>query len=122
MRTLVVIPTYQEAANITALLAAIHGAAPDADVLVVDDNSPDGTAALAEAAAAEAGSVKVLRRPGKVVSRNAIEDGLYGFNDDVGSNALEVLVSRLRKKLISVGADIQLHTVRGVGYMAMDRG
>jgi DNA-binding response OmpR family regulator len=57
-----------------------------------------------------------------VVSRNAIEDGLYGFNDDVGSNALEVLVSRLRKKLISVGADIQLHTVRGVGYMAMDRG
>jgi DNA-binding response OmpR family regulator len=64
----------------------------------------------------------LLRRPGKVVSRNAIEDGLYGFNDDVGSNALEVLVSRLRKKLISVGADIQLHTVRGVGYMAMDRG
>jgi DNA-binding response OmpR family regulator len=64
----------------------------------------------------------LLRRPGKVVSRSAIEDGLYGFNDDVGSNALEVLVSRLRKKLISVGADILLHTVRGVGYMAMDRG
>jgi two-component system, OmpR family, response regulator QseB len=63
----------------------------------------------------------LLRRPGKVVSRAAIEDGLYGFNDEVGSNALEVLVSRLRKKLISVGADIELHTVRGVGYMVMDR-
>lgn len=63
----------------------------------------------------------MLRRPGKVVSRAAIEDGLYGFNDEVGSNALEVLVSRLRKKLISVGADIELHTVRGVGYMVMDR-
>lgn len=63
----------------------------------------------------------LLRRPGKVVSRAAIEDGLYGYNDEVGSNALEVLVSRLRKKLISVGADIELHTVRGVGYMVMDR-
>ncbi|MES1152694.1 MAG: helix-turn-helix domain-containing protein [Dongia sp.] len=39
----------------------------------------------------------------------------------MGSNALEVLVSRLRKKLITCGADIQLHTVRGVGYMATDR-
>lgn len=63
----------------------------------------------------------LLRRPGKVVSRAAIEDGLYGYNDEVGSNALEVLVSRLRKKLLSVGADIELHTVRGVGYMVMDR-
>jgi len=75
MRTLVVIPTYQEAANITALLAAIHTAAPDADVLVVDDNSPDGTAALAESAAAESGSVKVLRRPGKAGLGSAYRHG-----------------------------------------------
>jgi dolichol-phosphate mannosyltransferase len=75
MRTLVVIPTYQEAANITALLAAIGAAAPDADVLVVDDNSPDGTAALAESAAADAGSVKVLRRPGKAGLGSAYRHG-----------------------------------------------
>jgi dolichol-phosphate mannosyltransferase len=75
MRTLVVIPTYQEAANITALLAAIREAAPDADVLVVDDNSPDGTATLAEAAAAESGSVKVLRRPGKAGLGSAYRHG-----------------------------------------------
>jgi dolichol-phosphate mannosyltransferase len=75
MRTLVVIPTYQEAANITALLAAIGAAAPDADVLVVDDNSPDGTAALAESAAADAGSVKVLRRPGKTGLGSAYRHG-----------------------------------------------
>lgn len=62
----------------------------------------------------------LLRRPGKVVSRGAIEEGLYRFSDEVGSNALEVLVSRLRKKLTSLGADINLHTVRGVGYMVMD--
>lgn len=75
MRTLVVIPTYQEAANITALLAAIHDAAPDVHVLVVDDNSPDGTAALAEAAAAESGAVKVLRRPGKAGLGSAYRHG-----------------------------------------------
>jgi len=62
----------------------------------------------------------LLRRPGKVISRGAIEEGLYSFNDEVGSNALEVLVSRLRKKLGSLGADVNLHTVRGVGYMVMD--
>ncbi len=62
----------------------------------------------------------LLRRPGKVVSRGAIEEGLYSFADEVGSNALEVLVSRLRKKLGSLGADINLHTVRGVGYMVME--
>ena len=47
----------------------------------------------------------------------AIEEGLYRFSDEVGSNALEVLVSRLRKKLTTLGADINLHTVRGVGYV-----
>lgn len=75
MRTLVVIPTYQEADNITGLLAAIHAAAPGAHVLVVDDNSPDGTAALAEAAAADAGTVKVLRRPGKAGLGSAYRHG-----------------------------------------------
>lgn len=64
----------------------------------------------------------LLRRPGKVISRGAIEEGLYSFSDEVGSNALEVLVSRLRKKLGTLGADVNLHTVRGVGYMVMDAG
>lgn len=62
----------------------------------------------------------LLRRPGKVIARGAIEEGLYSFSDEVGSNALEVLVSRLRKKLGGLGADINLHTVRGVGYMVME--
>ncbi|TXH37517.1 MAG: response regulator transcription factor [Rhodospirillaceae bacterium] len=62
----------------------------------------------------------LLRRPGNVVNRTIIEDGIYGFDDEVGTNALEVLVSRLRKKLTANGADIHLHTVRGVGYMVME--
>jgi dolichol-phosphate mannosyltransferase len=65
MRTLVVVPTFQEAGNIERFLAAVRAAAPEADVLVVDDNSPDGTGALAEKAAADLGQVKVLHRPGK---------------------------------------------------------
>src|SRR5262249_37393941 len=64
-RALVVLPTYQEAANVAEVLQRIRSAAPDADVLVVDDSSPDGTADLAAAAGAELGSIDVLRRPVK---------------------------------------------------------
>jgi dolichol-phosphate mannosyltransferase len=65
VRTVVVLPTYNEAENIVGFLRTVRAAAPEADVLLVDDNSPDGTAALAEEAAAELGRVKVLRRAGK---------------------------------------------------------
>ncbi len=61
MRVTVVVPTYDEAENIETLVAGIHAAAPEAGVLVVDDNSPDGTADLAERLC----GVEVLRRPGK---------------------------------------------------------
>ncbi|MDP1820733.1 MAG: polyprenol monophosphomannose synthase [Acidimicrobiales bacterium] len=64
-RPLVVIPTYQEADNVDVVLRKVRSAAPDAHVLVVDDNSPDGTADLAEALGAEVGGVTVLRRPAK---------------------------------------------------------
>jgi len=65
VRTVVVLPTYNEADNIVRFLRAVREAAPDADVLVVDDNSPDGTAALAEETASELGRIKVLHRAGK---------------------------------------------------------
>ena len=65
MRTLIVVPTYDEAENIVQVLHRVRAAVPSATVLVVDDNSPDGTAALAEAAATELGGVEVLRRGGK---------------------------------------------------------
>ena len=65
MRVLVVIPTYNEAENIEAILRAVRGALPCAGILVVDDGSPDGTADLVEKAAGELGEVHVLRRHGK---------------------------------------------------------
>jgi dolichol-phosphate mannosyltransferase len=64
-RTLVVTPTYIEAENIEEFLRRARAALPEADVLVVDDNSPDGTAAVAERVGAELGRVEVLRRPTK---------------------------------------------------------
>jgi len=65
VKPLVVLPTYEEATNIAAILRAVRGALPEGEVLVVDDNSPDGTADLAEKAGAELGGVQVLRRAGK---------------------------------------------------------
>jgi dolichol-phosphate mannosyltransferase len=65
VRALVVLPTFQEAGNIRRALAGLRAAVPDASILVVDDNSPDGTAALAEEIGRELGSIDVLRRTGK---------------------------------------------------------
>jgi len=55
----------------------------------------------------------LLARPGLVLSRQQLEDKLYGWGDEVSSNAVEVYIHGLRKKL---GADILLN-VRGVGYL-----
>ena len=65
MRVLVVAPTYEEAENIEQFLHLVRAAVPAADVLVVDDNSPDGTGRIAERVAAELGQIEVLHRPGK---------------------------------------------------------
>lgn len=65
MRTLVVLPTYNEIENIEEVLRRIRAACPHADVLVVDDGSPDGTADRAEKLGLELGRVDVLSRPKK---------------------------------------------------------
>ena len=62
----------------------------------------------------------LMRRAGAVVHRAAIENALYSFNDAVTPNAVEALISRLRRKLEDVGLDGVLHTVRGVGYVLRD--
>lgn len=72
---LVVVPTFEEAENIEVLLRAIRVEAPEVDVLVVDDNSPDGSAALAEATGRELGHVEVLRRARKAGLGSAYRDG-----------------------------------------------
>jgi dolichol-phosphate mannosyltransferase len=65
MKTIVVIPTYNEARNIGELLRRIRALQPDFDILVVDDNSPDGTGRVASESAAALGHITVLSRPYK---------------------------------------------------------
>jgi dolichol-phosphate mannosyltransferase len=64
-RVLVVVPTYNEVANLEPILDRLQDAVPDAHALVVDDGSPDGTGGLADELAAGNPRVHVLHRPGK---------------------------------------------------------
>ncbi|WP_206305701.1 polyprenol monophosphomannose synthase [Actinacidiphila soli] len=64
-KVLVIIPTYNEADNIQPIVARVRSAVPDADILVADDNSPDGTGKLADELAAADEAVHVLHRKGK---------------------------------------------------------
>ena len=59
----------------------------------------------------------LMRSKGRVVSKKQVEDHIYGHSGDVGSNAIEVYVHRLRKQLSDRGAKVQVHTIRGVGYL-----
>jgi len=59
----------------------------------------------------------LLRRSGRVVAKTLLEDNLYGLSQEVGSNAVEVYVHRLRRHLAEVAASVQIHTLRGVGYL-----
>jgi dolichol-phosphate mannosyltransferase len=65
VKVTVIIPTYKEIENIDSILKAVRASVPDAELLVVDDNSPDGTGQQAEKTAEEIGRVRVLHRPGK---------------------------------------------------------
>jgi len=62
---LVVVPTYNERDNLPEIVAAAHEHLPEADLLIVDDNSPDGTGQLADELAAKDRKLHVLHRAGK---------------------------------------------------------
>ncbi len=66
MKTLIIIPTYNELENLRPLLQEIFSYAPETDVLIVDDNSPDGTGKLADEIHNENPQVHVLHRAGKL--------------------------------------------------------
>lgn len=59
----------------------------------------------------------LLRRAGRVVPKRHLEERIYGFDDEVTPNSLEVLLHRLRRKLTGSGFSGEIHTVRGVGYL-----
>lgn len=63
---LIITPTFNERSNLNAFVQATLGVAPRAHLLIVDDNSPDGTGAVADEIAARDSRVRVLHRPGKL--------------------------------------------------------
>ncbi|MCN9240659.1 polyprenol monophosphomannose synthase [Streptomyces sp. NPDC052051] len=82
---LVIIPTYNEAENIKAIVGRVRSAVPEAHILVADDNSPDGTGKLADELAAEDEQVHVLHRKGKEGLGAAYIAGFrWGLEHDYG--------------------------------------
>ncbi len=59
---------------------------------------------------------ELIRAAGRIVVKDALEDRLYGFDDDVTGNALEATVSRLRRKLATAQSAVQIEATRGIGY------
>lgn len=57
----------------------------------------------------------LILRAGRVVSRRALEEAVYGYDDEIASNALDSHISRLRRKL-EPGA-LEIHVLRGIGYL-----
>ncbi|MCY3714145.1 MAG: polyprenol monophosphomannose synthase [Gemmatimonadetes bacterium] len=84
MKSLIIVPTYNELENIRRLLPELMALGPDIRVLVVDDNSPDGTGKLADELAAENERISVLHRPEKQGLGTAYVAGFkYAIQQDV---------------------------------------
>ena len=59
----------------------------------------------------------LLKRNGRTVSQDVLESQVFGMSQNVSSNAIEVYVHRLRRMLADAGANLAIHTIRGVGYL-----
>lgn len=62
----------------------------------------------------------LVRRPDRIATRKLLEDQLFGSNEELGSNAVEVYIHRLRSKLVKAGTTVNIETIRGVGYVLRD--
>ena len=107
-KTLVFTATYNEAGNIEDLLSKINENLPQADILVIDDNSPDGTGTILDKIAAENNFLKVIHREGKLgvgsahkrAFKYAIENEYYQlFTMDADFSHDPKDLPRLMKKL-----------------------
>jgi dolichol-phosphate mannosyltransferase len=91
MRACVCMPTYNERENLEPMLRALAGVlGPDDRLLVIDDNSPDGTGEIADRLARELGFVSVLHRPGKQGLGRAYLDGFRWALDQGAEMVLEM--------------------------------
>lgn len=87
---------------------ALHCASREVTVAGrVIDMPPRETALLEE----------LMRHAGRVVAKSAIESSLYSLRAEVSINAIDTIVSRLRRRLAAGGADVTIHTAHGIGYL-----
>lgn len=59
----------------------------------------------------------LMRRAGRSVTRPVIEEAVFGYDDDIASNTLDAHISRLRRRLSEAGARVDIHAIRGIGYL-----
>lgn len=117
MRVLVVLPTYNEILNVELMLRTLREVVPECDVLVVDDNSPDGTAAKARVIAEELGHIEVLERDAKSGLGGAYRAGFaWGLEHGYGHvveidcdfshdpHALPALLAQAREHDVVIGS------------------
>ncbi|RME13798.1 MAG: polyprenol monophosphomannose synthase [Ardenticatenia bacterium] len=97
MQTAIIIPTYNERENVPQLVEEIARLALGADVIIVDDNSPDGTGAVADALRETYGWVHVLHRAGKLGLGTAYKDGM------------RYALARGAERIITMDADFSHH-------------
>src|SRR6266513_1673454 len=114
-RGLVVIPTYNEAANLTNLVPQVLAQDPRLDILIVDDNSPDGTGQLAEALRQQEPRLSVIHREGKLGLGTA---AIAGADLVLGSRYLggRVAVANwpMARLMLSYSANIYARWVTGL--------
>jgi len=59
----------------------------------------------------------LIRRPGRAVMRRTLEEAVYSLDDEIGSNALDAHISRLRRKLEEAAAGVEIRAIRNIGYL-----
>ncbi|OCC06526.1 DNA-binding response regulator [Labrys sp. WJW] len=59
----------------------------------------------------------LIRRPGRTIMRSTLEEAVYALDDEIGSNALDAHISRLRRKLDDLAAGIEIRAIRNLGYL-----
>ena len=58
-----------------------------------------------------------MRRPNRIVTRPSLIEAVYALEDEIGSNALDAHISRIRKKLLLAEATVEIRAVRNIGYL-----
>jgi two-component system OmpR family response regulator len=59
----------------------------------------------------------MLIRRDRVTTRDGLIEAIYGFDDEIESNTIEAQVSRLRRRLAELGGDVEVRSMRGIGYI-----